>query len=120
MFKEDEKMSELKLTNDKIKAYDAEKKAFSTGKNLEVFGNAQNGVNELLAANINDLIKRVCALEDERVRHAEAMKKLAEELSAFKAELDRLRLTAKLNAGAIERLTNAQRIADPESSSQNA
>ena len=40
------------------------------------------------------------------------MKKLAEELSAFKKELDRVRLTEKLNSGAIERLDRAVRLAE--------
>lgn len=105
-------MSELKLTNDKMKTYNSEdnKGAFKTSARLEAFGNNQNSTNELLAANINELIKRVCALEDERDKHSDIMRRLASELSTFKAELDRLKLTAKLNTNAIARLSNAEAI----------
>jgi hypothetical protein len=78
------------------------------------FGEKQNAANEAVAANINDLIKRVCALEDKQIQSAEALKKIAEELSAFKKELDRVRLTEKLNSGAIERLDTAMRLAKGE------
>ncbi len=74
-------------------------------------GDLEKGIspdyNEALAANINDLIKRVCALEDKAVKHEEIMKTLANELNGFKRELDRLRLSDKLNSGAIERLDKA-------------
>ena len=71
------------------------------------FGEKQNNANEVLAANVNDLIKRVCALEDKALKHEEVMKTLANELNALKRELDRLRLSDKLNSGAIERLDKA-------------
>lgn len=108
-------MSDIRLTNEKMKTYGGEKGAFKTGAQLKSFGEAQNEANEALAANINDLIKRVCALEDERIRHVEIMKKLSEELAGFKAEIDRLRLTAKLNTGAIDRLNKAIKLAESES-----
>ena len=100
-------MSDIKLTNEKMKTFDGKSGAFKTGAALKKFGDAQNEANEALAANVNDLIRRVCALEDEQLRHAEAMKKLASELSSAKAEIDRLRLTAKLNTSAIQRMSNA-------------
>lgn len=102
-------MSELKLTNEKMKAYNGEdnKGAFKTSARLDAFGENQNSVNELLAVNINELIKRVCSLEDERDKHSRIMKKMANEIASLKAEVDRLKLTAKLNTGAIERLNNA-------------
>ena len=65
----------------------------------------------MLAANINDLIVRVCALEDKQLQNAEVMRKLAEELAAFKKELDRLRLSDKLNTNAVERLNRAMSLA---------
>ena len=80
---------------------------FNAGEKLTEFGEKQNTANEALAANINDLIKRVCALEDKAVKHEEIMKTLANELNGFKRELDRLRLSDKLNSGAIERLDKA-------------
>lgn len=105
-------MSELKLTQEKMKAYSGENKgAFKTAARLDAFGEKQNTANELLAANVNELIKRVCLLEDQQIRNNEIMKKLASELSAFKAEIDRLKLTAKLNTNAIDRLNNAMRLA---------
>ena len=50
---------------------------------------------------------RVCALEEKQLHNTEVMKKLAEELAAFKKELDRLRLSDKLNTSAVERLNRA-------------
>lgn len=102
-------MSELKLTKDKMKVYSEEdgKGVFKTSSRLEKLGEKQNDVNELLAANINELIKRVCALEDEKIKQNEIMKKLASELASLKAEVDRLKLTAKLNTNAIDRMNNA-------------
>ena len=79
---------------------------------LTEFGEKQNEVNEALAGNINSLIKRVCALEDKQEKNTEIMKKIATELAAFKRELDRVRLTEKLNSGAIERLSKAISLAE--------
>ena len=105
-------MSELKLTNEKMKTYCSEDKkgAFKTSARLEAFGENQNGVNELLAANINDLIKRVCALEEQQLRNNEIMKKVANELASLRGEIDRLKLTAKLNTGAVKRLDDSIRL----------
>ncbi len=104
-------MSDIKLTNERMKTYDGGKGIFKTGAALEAFGEKQNAANEMLAANINDLIKRVCALEDKQVQNNEIMKKIASELTSFKAEIDRLKLTAKLNTNTIARLNNAIDIA---------
>ncbi len=110
-------MSELKLTKDKMKVYSEEdgKGVFKTSARLEKLGEKQNDVNELLAANINELIKRVCALEDEKLKQNEIMKKLASEIASLKAEVDRLKLTAKLNTNAIERMNNTINTADNDS-----
>ena len=106
-------MSDIRLTNEKMHTFDGHDKVgvFKAGEKLMDFGEKQNAANEAVAANINDLIKRVCALEDKQIQSAEALKKIAEELSAFKKELDRVRLTEKLNSGAIERLHTAMRLA---------
>ena len=106
-------MSDIRLTNEKMHTFDGHDKVgvFKAGEKLMDFGEKQNAANEAVAANINDLIKRVCALEDKQIQSAEALKKIAEELSAFKKELDRVRLTEKLNSGAIERLDTAMRLA---------
>lgn len=102
-------MSDMKLTNEKMHTFDGHEKigVFKSGEKLTDFGEKQNAANEALAANINDLIKRVCALEEKQIQNTEVMKKLAEELSAFKKELDRLRLSDKLNTNAVERLNRA-------------
>lgn len=98
-----------KLTNEKMRTFGGHERigVFNAGEKLTEFGEKQNTANEALAANINDLIKRICALEDKAVKHEEIMKTLANELNGFKRELDRLRLSDKLNSGAIERLDKA-------------
>lgn len=111
-------MAETKLTNEFIRAFDGHEKIklTKTAEKLTAFGEKQNDVNEALASNINSLIERVCALEDQQEKNAAIMKKIAEELTAFKRELDRVRLTEKLNSGAIERLTNAMSMAESSGS----
>ncbi len=100
---------DMKLTNEKMRTFGGHERigVLNAGEKLTEFGEKQNSANEVLAANINDLIKRVCALEDKALKHEEIMKTLANELNGFKRELDRLRLSEKLNSGAIERLDKA-------------
>ena len=129
-------MSDIKLTNANMKTFDGEEKisTFQTASRLADFGEKQNTANILLATNINELIKRVCFLEDQNVQltetlhhladkqiesinkinaeHSNAMKNIAIELKSLKAELDRVRLSTKLNNSAIERLNNAISIAE--------
>ena len=107
-------MSDMKLTNEKMHTFDGHEKigTFKASAKLTEFGEKQNAANELLAVNVNDLIKRVCSLEDDRLRHEEVMRNLASELKEFRKELDRLRLSDKLNTGAIERLDKAINLAD--------
>ena len=104
----------MKLTNEKMHTFSGHEKvgAFKAGEKLMEFGEKQNTANELLAANVNDLIKRVCALEDKQIQNEDIMRKIANELAAFKKELDRVRLTEKLNSGAIERLDRAVKLAE--------
>jgi hypothetical protein len=45
------------------------------------------------------------------------MRKIANELTAVRKELDRVRLTEKLNSGAIERLDKAMRLAQGDTES---
>ncbi|MBR2283868.1 MAG: hypothetical protein IJ874_05550 [Ruminococcus sp.] len=99
--------------------------AFRTASQLADFGSKQNAVNEQLSEKIDTLRSRIGELEEtlrikddelsilrgrlsqleERERQtAELMKKLAQELSGHKKEVDRVRLAEKLNSGAIERL----------------
>lgn len=112
-------MSDMKLTNEKMHTFDGHEKVgvFKSGEKLTDFGEKQNAANEVLAANINDLIKRVCALEEKQIQNTEVMRKLAEELTAFKKELDRLRLSDKLNTNAVERLNRAMSLAQGDSES---
>ncbi|MDE6666284.1 MAG: hypothetical protein K2K14_08895 [Ruminococcus sp.] len=129
-------MSDMKLTNAKMKTFDDEEKisAFQTAARLMDFGEKQNTANTMLAANLNDLIKRVCFLEDQQVQmtdtlhrladkhvetvnkinseHSNAMKAVTTELKTLKAELDRVRLSSKLNTSAIDRLNKAIAIAE--------
>lgn len=108
---------DMKLTNEKLRTFDGHERIglFNAGEKITEFGEKQNTANEVLGANVNDLIKRVCALEDKALKHEEVMKTLALELNAFKKELDRVRLSEKLNSGAIERLDRAIAIADENS-----
>ncbi|MBE6862968.1 MAG: hypothetical protein E7495_00110 [Ruminococcus flavefaciens] len=110
-------MSELKLTNEKMHTFDGHEKigTFKASAKLMEFGSRQNEANEILGANINDLIKRVCALEDKQIQTTENMRMIAEELGAFKKELDRVRLSEKLNSSTVERLSNALRLAEENS-----
>ena len=85
---------------------------FKAGEKLMEFGEKQNAANEALAANLNDLIKRVCALEDKQLQNEDIMRRIANELAAYKKELDRVRLSEKLNSGAIERLDRAIKLAE--------
>jgi len=107
-------LSDMKLTNEKMHTFSGHEKisTFKAGEKLTEFGEKQNNANELLALNINDLIKRVCALEDKQIQNEDIMRKIANELAAFKKELDRVRLTEKLNSGAIERLDRAVKLAE--------
>lgn len=135
-------MSDIKLTNAKMKTFDGEEKisTFQAGARIADFGEKQNNANILLATNINELIKRVCFLEDQNVQltetlrhladkqiesinkinaeHSNAMKNIAVELKSLKAELDRVRLSTKLNNSAIERLNNAISIAENTTANQ--
>ncbi len=114
---------DMKLTNEKMRTFSGHEKigAFKAGEKLTEFGEKQNSANEVLAANINDLIKRVCALEDKQLRNEEIMRKIAKELSTAKKEMDRIRLSDKLNSGAIARIDKALHLAeggDDESENQ--
>lgn len=135
-------MSDIKLTNAKMKTFDEEEKisTFQTASRLADFGEKQNIANIVLATNINELIKRVCFLEDQNVQltetlhhladkqiesinkinaeHSNAMKNIAVELKSLKAELDRVRLSTKLNNSAIDRLNNAISIAENTTSNE--
>ena len=102
-------MSDIRLTNEKMLTLTGHEKigTFKAAEKLTEFGEKQNIANEALAANVNDLIKRVCAIEDRELKDRDIMRKIADELTAFKRDLDRVRLSSKLNNTAIERLDHA-------------
>jgi len=112
-------LEDIRLTNEKMLTFAGHDKigTLKAAEKLMQFGEKQNNANEMLAANINDLIKRVCALEDQQINNAEVMRKIANELTAVRKELDRVRLTEKLNSGAIERLDKAMRLAQGDTES---
>lgn len=99
-------MSDIRLTNEKMLTFTGHEKigTLKAAEKLMDFGERQNTANEALAANVNDLIKRVCAIEDRELKDREIMRKIADELTAFKRDLDRVRLSSKLNNTSIERL----------------
>lgn len=137
-------MSDIKLTNAKMKTFEGDEKisAFQAAARLADFGEKQNTANTMLAANVNDLIKRVCFLEDQNIQltetlrhladkqleavnkinteHSNAMKSVTAELKALKAELDRVRLSSKLNTSAIDRLNKAISIAENSTADKNS
>ena len=102
-------MSDIRLTNEKMLTFTGHEKigTFKAAEKLTEFGEKQKIANEALAANVNDLIKRVCAIEDRELKDRDIMRKIADELTAFKRDLDRVRLSSKLNNTAIERLDHA-------------
>ena len=126
-------MSDAKLTKDKMRTFDGHEKVsmLKAGEKLTDFGEKQNIANEAMALNINDLIKRVCLLEDRHLENqeqfqkleakylktTEAMMKMANELNELKKELDRVRLSEKLNSSAIERLDKARRLSEGDTES---
>ena len=95
-------MSDMKLTNEKMLTFTGHEKVgtFKAGEKLMEFGEKQNNANELLAANVKQL------------QNEDIMRRIANELAAYKKELDRVRLSEKLNSGAIERLDRAIKLAE--------
>ncbi|MBR1592237.1 MAG: hypothetical protein IJ666_04420 [Ruminococcus sp.] len=104
-------MSDYRLTDEELKIYDGQQpNPFRTGAKLAEIGEKQNAVNQAFAENINSLAQRIQSLEEEHLKTVEIMRKIAGELNAFKKELDRLRLSDKLNTNAVERLDKAVRL----------
>ncbi len=82
-----------------------------TGKALESFGEKQNVLNAKLLerleeteAQLKAALERIAALEAEQERNIQRFGRCAAELDAMQKELDRLRLTTKLNSNTVERL----------------
>ncbi len=107
-------MADKELKAESMRTFDGHEKigTFKAAEKLTEFGEKQNEANELFAENISELLQRVAALEEQQAKNTEIMKRIAGELSAFKKELDRVRLSEKLNSSAVERLSNAITLAD--------
>ncbi len=110
-------MAELKSIRDKTNTYDSENSGgfLKASSDLKQFGEEQNEYNSLVAEKLEELENRICNLESEQKQNKELFKRLANELVAFKAEIDRLKLTAKLNTNTIDRLVKAIDIAEENS-----
>ena len=110
-------MADAGLTRDKLVTFDGHEKisALKAAAKLTDFGERQNEANEMLADAITALDSRIASLETKQLQNEEILRRIAEELSAIKKELDRVRLSEKLNSGTIERLSNALRLAGENS-----
>lgn len=110
-------MSDTKLTKEKLVTFDGHEKisALKAPAKLTDFGEKQNEANELLAAAITELRAKIAELEEKQAQSSEVIRRIAEELGSYKKELDRIRLSEKLNSGTIERLSNALRLAEENS-----
>ncbi len=82
-----------------------------TGQALKQFGENQNALNAQLAEQIvqlskqlEDAMQRIAQLEAEQEKNITRFGRCAAELDEMQKELDRLRLTTKLNTNAIDRM----------------
>ncbi len=87
-----------------------------TGQNLKEFGEKQNAMNaqlseklELLTKQLGQALDRIAELELEQHRNIQWFAACEAEIADLKKEVDRLRLTAKLNSNTIERLTRGEK-----------
>lgn len=108
------------------KTYEAGSGLGRTSQTVREFGERQNAMNaklvselkslktrnEVLAEHLGEALDRIAALEAavERLEKEQALnikrfKRCAADLDKAEAEIDRLRLTAKLNTNAIDRLS---------------
>lgn len=82
-----------------------------TGQALKQFGTQQNELNAQLASCVETLtnqlekaMERIAQLEAEQEKNITRFGRCAAELDELQKELDRMRLTTKLNTNAIDRL----------------
>ncbi|MBE6850166.1 MAG: hypothetical protein E7504_00275 [Ruminococcus sp.] len=82
-----------------------------TGQALKQFGEQQNALNAQLAAQVEMLEKQleeamqcIAQLKAEQEKNITRFGRCAAELDEVQKELDRLRLTTKLNTNAIDRM----------------
>ncbi len=83
-----------------------------TGQNLKEFGESQNAMNaqlteklELLTHQLGQALDSIAQLELAQRSNLQRFAAYEAEIADLKKEIDRLRLTAKLNSNTIERLT---------------
>ena len=86
-----------------------------TGKALEEFGEKQNALNarlsehlDALARQFGEAMDRIAELEAARRSMEEQVAHCLTEMDGMQKEIDRLRLTAKLNSNTIDRLVKKQ------------
>ncbi len=86
-----------------------------TGKALEQFGENQNALNakltehlDALARQLGEAMDRITELEASRRSMEEQVARCLTEMDGMQKEIDRLRLTAKLNSNTIDRLVKNQ------------
>ncbi|MBQ9110207.1 MAG: hypothetical protein IJY06_02415 [Oscillospiraceae bacterium] len=82
-----------------------------TGQNLREFGESQNAMNaqlseklELLTNQLGQALERIAELELEQHGNMQRFAAYEAEIADLRKEVDRLRLTAKLNSNTIDRL----------------
>jgi hypothetical protein len=82
-----------------------------TGQNLKDFGERQNAMNaqlteklELLTHQLGQALDTIAGLELEQRRNLQRFAAYEAEIADLHKELDRLRLTVKLNSNTIDRL----------------
>jgi transposase len=82
-----------------------------TGQELHNFGEKQNSFNAQLLAQVEALTAQLAAaeehiarLEAEQEKNIQRFGRCAAELDQMQKEIDRLKLTAKLNSNAIDRM----------------
>ncbi len=113
----------------KTKTYGASSGLGKTGQTLREFGERQNALNaqlasqvqtlttqvELLAGQLGDALEKIAGLEQqvaalqaEQERNIKRFGRCAAELDAAEKEISRLKLTAKLNTNAIDRLSKKE------------
>ena len=104
----------------KCSTYDSENSGgfLKASSDLKQFGEKQNKYNTMLAEKLEELQNRISTLESEQKQNKELFRRLANELVSFKADVDRLKLTAKLNTNTIDRLVKAIDISEEASSSE--
>ena len=113
-------MAEIKSIKEKSTAFDSESSGgmFKASSDLKKFGENQNEYNTLVDDKLEELTRRICTLEAEQQQNKELFKRLANEMVGFKNDIDRLKLTAKLNTNTIDRLVKAIDIASTASGSE--